>query len=142
MDWITVGGRVLWSLIYGILTMEVFHHSRAMERAILVIKIINDINIRAQGCPLWLYIVIICLDVCCRSHCWIDTIRLVTSCFDVGKRMVGNIMITVIMTLHTCFYSLFLLELGTSLLHCFIVSRVIFFPSARDPWSLWVSPFL
>lgn len=55
---------------------------------------ISDTNIRAQAYPFWLWMAIICLNIRCRSHCWIATRQLLTSQFVEGKRIVGNTTIT------------------------------------------------
>lgn len=58
---------------------------------------ISDISMRDHFCPVWLWIVIICLDVRWSSHCWMAIRRLVTSRLGDGNRMLGNRIIRVTM---------------------------------------------
>ena len=54
---------------------------------------VNEINISAQVCPLWLWMFIICFDVSWTNHCWKDIRRLLICWLDVWKNMLRNIMI-------------------------------------------------
>lgn len=56
---------------------------------------IRDISIRAQVCPLWLWIVSICFDVSCTNHCCSEIRRLLISRLGEGNKILGNIMIKI-----------------------------------------------
>uniref|UniRef100_A0A8C3W9P1 Uncharacterized protein n=1 Tax=Catagonus wagneri TaxID=51154 RepID=A0A8C3W9P1_9CETA len=57
---------------------------------------IRDVSISAQVCPFWLWI-IICLITSWIVHCWMEIMRLLISRLGVGKSILGNIMMSVIM---------------------------------------------
>lgn len=52
-------------------------------------------SIRDQVWPLGLCIFINCFDMSLVSHCWREIVRLLISRFDVGNKIVGNMMIKV-----------------------------------------------
>lgn len=63
------------------------------NRLVEPINIIKDINIKAQVCPLWLWILNICFAVNCNSHCCRETTRLLIKRLGEGNKMLGNIII-------------------------------------------------
>lgn len=56
-------------------------------------NIIKDINIKAQVCPLWLWMLNICFAVNCNNHCCREITRLLIRRLDEGNRILGNIII-------------------------------------------------
>jgi hypothetical protein len=53
-------------------------------------KIISDISIKDQVCPLELCIVIICLVISLITHCWMEASRLLINRFGAGRIMLGK----------------------------------------------------
>lgn len=68
---------------------------RSPRRLVVPINMIRDISIRDQVCPLWLWIVIICLDVSWISQCCREIRRLLTSRRGAGNSILGNIIMRI-----------------------------------------------
>lgn len=57
---------------------------------VIEIKIIKDVSIRDQVCPLVLWDIIICFRVSWIRFCWMVISRLLIRCLEVGNSNTGN----------------------------------------------------